>query len=164
VSLFNSKFCGEIFVDREKLLAICEKKIARGENQKAISLAAEYIKRGISTTSYSIEQKDLDMGCSYYIIAKALFNSFKASPDNRIYDYFKLFFHAHFHAYGVFQDFPPESEFYSYFKQVNSFADDIYETYPEKTIIERADRDANEEISKIRRTVSSRIMSLEDML
>lgn len=164
MSLYDVIFWNITPTNRKKLLAICEKKIASGENQKAISLAIKYIKRGVCTTSRSreqSEQKDLDMGCSYYLIAKALFNNIKADPDFRTYKYFKVFFHAHFHAYGVFQDFTQESEYYSYFKQTEFFYKELYDAYGDNPDIERADRDANNEIRAARSAAKLESLGLE---
>lgn len=157
MSLFDVISSWAVPSSREKLLAICEKKIACGENQKAISIAMKYMKRRINSVSQSLEQKeqkDLDMGFSYFIIGKALYNSIKVDPKFRTYNYFKGFFQAHFHVYGVFQEFPPESKYFSFFNQINSFYDELYESYRNNTELERADIDANDEISKIRRSIS----------
>lgn len=167
MSLFDAIF-GEITPrNRERLLAICEKRIACGENQKALSSAMKYIKRGINSTSRSREQKeqkDLDMGCSYYIIGKALFNNFKMDPAIRKYDYFKVFFHAHFHSGGVFQDYPKDSQYYSYLQQIDSFYDEMYKTYSDNPDLKRADRDANDEIIAMRRALDLKSMGFEEWI
>jgi hypothetical protein len=167
MGLFDAIF-GEITPkNREQLLDSCEKKIAIRDYEKAISLAMKYIKHGIRSTSRTLEQKeqkDLDMGCSYYIITKALFNNFKEYPATRIYKYFKLFFMAHFYSGSVFQEYPEDSEYYSYLKKIDSFYDDLYKICCDNPDLKKADIDANEEIIEIRRVAELESMGLKDWI
>lgn len=159
MSLFDAMLGGSAPVNREELLVICEKKIANGEYQEAASMAQKYKNRVISSTALSEKQKALDMSYSFYLIGKAVFKNIGTNPAFRTYDYFKAFFAAHVAGYWFFQqilrkeidEWDEKSEHYSYFKQLDSYYDELYKTYGDNPELEKADSDANEEISSARR-------------
>lgn len=159
MSLLDSVLGVTTPVNREELLAICEKKIAAGAHQEAASLAQKYKNRVISSTDLSENQKAVDMGYAYYLIGKAVFESISSSPTFRTYDYFKAFFAAHRVGYWYFQqvlmrdcnEWDENSEHYPYFMQLDSFYDELYQTFSENPELERADSDANDEISLAQR-------------
>lgn len=92
-------------------------------------------------------------------MGKATFKSINSNPAFRTYDYFKAFFAAHRVGYWYFQQvlmkdidyWDEESEHYPYFKQLDSFYDSLYQTFSENPELERADSDANDEISSAQR-------------
>lgn len=159
MSLLDSVLGGSTPVNREELLAICEKKITAGAYQDAASLAQKYKNRVIRSTDLSEKQKAVDMGYAYYLIGKATFKSISSSPTFRTYDCFKAFFAAHRVGYWYFQqvlmkdidEWDEKSEHYPYFKQLDSFYDTLYQTFSENPELERADSDANDEISSVQR-------------
>lgn len=159
MSLLNSVLGGSAPVNREELLTICEKKITAGEYQDAASLAQKYKNRIIRSDNLSEKQKAVDMSYAYYLIGKAAFKSINSNPAFRKYDYFKAFFAAHRVGYWYFQqvlmedidNWDEESEHYPYLKQLDSFYDSLYKTFSENPELERADSDANDEISSAQR-------------
>lgn len=159
MSLLDSVLGRSAPVNREELLAICEKKITAGDYQDAASLAQNYKNRVISSANLSEKQKAVDMSYAYYLIGKAVFESINSNPMFRKYDYFKAFFAAHLAGYWYFQqvlmkdtdDWDEESEHYPYFKQLDSFYDSLYQTFSDNPELERADSDANDEISSAQR-------------
>lgn len=154
MSLIDSVLGGSSPVNREELLAICEKKIAVGEYQDATSLAQKYKNRVVRSANLSEKQKAVDLSYAYYLISKAVFKSIDSNPSFRTYDYFKAFFAAHRVGYWYFQqvlmknidDWDEKSEHYPYFKQLDSYYDSLYRTFNENPELERADSDANDEI------------------
>ena len=159
MSLLDSVLGRATPVNREELLAICEKKIANGEHQEAAQMAQKYKNRVLDSTELSEKQKALDVSYAYYLIGKAVFSSINANPAFRTYDYFKAFFAAHRVGYRYFQqvlmkeddEWDQESEYYPYLKQLDSFYDDLYTTCHDNPELERADLDANREVSLAQR-------------
>jgi hypothetical protein len=159
MGLFNKLLGKSLPVNREELLAICENKISSGDYRGAALIAQEYKNRVIASNALSEKQKALDMAYSYYLIGKSVFKIINTHPNNRSYDHFKSFCAAFSIGCWYFQqilmndecEWDESSEHFPFYDQLTKYYHDLYETYGENPDLDRADTDANEEISIARR-------------
>lgn len=147
-------------VNREEMLALCERNISSGQFEEAAKIAQKYKNRVIDSGALSESQKTLDAAYAWYCLAKAAFHGIEANPSHRTYDHYKAFFAAHVMGYWCFQnllahdvdDWDTSSEHYPYFKELDDYYDALYHNYGDDEELERADTDANELIGNARRS------------
>ena len=126
--------------------------------QISARIGKKYKNRVVDSQALSDHQKYIDLAYSWYVIAKAAFKGLCSSQSYRTYEYYKGFFAAHRIGHECFQhilqndmgEWDEGSEHFPYFEQINNYYDELYERYGVDSELDRADTDANEEISRLR--------------
>lgn len=162
MGLINSLFGGATPVNREEMVALCERSISLGQFEEAAKIAQKYKNRVIESKALSESQKTLDAAYAWYCLAKTAFHDIEANSSHRTYERYRAFFAAHIMGHLCFQDllmsdvgdWDADSEHYPFFQELNDYYDALYRDYGDDEEIERADIDANELISNARRMQS----------
>ena len=159
MGILDSVFGSSTPVNRDEMLAICDEKIRAGHHEEAARVAQTYKNRVIDSNVLSDEQKSIDAGYAWYMLAKSVYRNLQTNPAKRMYEIYKGFFAAHRMGYWCFQnvlmvgvlDWDKSSEHYPYVEELDSFYDELYRLLGDDPDLERADADANDAISSARR-------------
>jgi hypothetical protein len=138
---------------RDELLPVCNGLIERGKFINALSVAEEYKRYALSTTSPSPAEEAVSVAYAYHMIAKATFHLITRGASGQTYKNYMTFFFAYMMCRACLQAgqgvgrYSPGYDAIS--QERDQYYDELYRRCDGDPKLERADTDANQRVSEM---------------